>query len=881
MADINSNLNNLFKNYQQQQNYKKKAFDVNGDGKINSKDKNELSKTEKNLLKDKTLFDFNGDGKFTQADVDMFVKGDFNGDGVQSADELNFISTYEKELVADFKKAKADFEIGGVKYIKGKTASGIYDGKYYKSGKLGTGLYKNIYYSNGVPANGVVKNVLYQNGVEFTGVNEEDGLYYKNGKVASGKVTDGNTTANYKKGVLQYSITDNNGKDYPKVSGQNIQCKNGKKTVNIKLQIGEVAVINADGTIDITGKDGKVKQYSSDGNLLANAVKKNLDGLLTNYENLQLYNTYGSSSSKQKKAPKEILEQLDVNADGKVDSNDKNLINANIQTILKESMLFDIDGDKKLSQADIDKFLEGDIDGDGKTSDIEKSFVKEYKDDLKTAFTNAKADFNLDNKQYFDGTIAKGVEKDGLHYTNGAKTNGDVNNQLYIDGAKSNLTGEYEGNGKYYVNGIAANGLQENGFHYTNGNKTNGVATENGEKYFYKGGVKGAGQAAGDEKNQVFVYDEDGKYHHSVKGFWIKANGDYKRTYVENPSDRCSEPNKLFFKSGDQETHFIDIKKGDEIRILDSGKFFITRDGIQYSYDEVGNIIEIKQVGTSQGGVNPPYIDGVPPANSSDSTGSTGGTTGTGGTTPSNPSNGTSVDLPEGITQMSPPKNILAPGAVGSVEYISDVIGRQVTEENFTITKDSAGRIIKLESKHGDETFFFEYKTNPETKADEISKIKQEVVNSLNSTYTKTCTYENNEIKQETEILSEKKGDYTYTKTKKINCDGKLDNHDYVRLVITPPNTYTESQITKTNYGDGRTTVDYYGKIADGYKGNQKTIVWQNGILQYELKFEYKHGNIRDQDSEYYSKTTNEIYPILKFGNRSLWELKETEENNN
>ena len=42
MTQFNSNLNNLFKNYQQQQQYNKKAFDVNGDGKINSKDKKVL-----------------------------------------------------------------------------------------------------------------------------------------------------------------------------------------------------------------------------------------------------------------------------------------------------------------------------------------------------------------------------------------------------------------------------------------------------------------------------------------------------------------------------------------------------------------------------------------------------------------------------------------------------------------------------------------------------------------------------------------------------------------------------------------------------------------------------------------------------------------------
>ena len=54
MANFNSDMNNLFKNYQQMQQYNKKAFDVNGDGKINSTDKAQLTNTEKNLLKNNT-----------------------------------------------------------------------------------------------------------------------------------------------------------------------------------------------------------------------------------------------------------------------------------------------------------------------------------------------------------------------------------------------------------------------------------------------------------------------------------------------------------------------------------------------------------------------------------------------------------------------------------------------------------------------------------------------------------------------------------------------------------------------------------------------------------------------------------------------------------
>ncbi|MBO5948628.1 hypothetical protein J6Q66_07320 [bacterium] len=854
--DFNSNLNKLFQNYEKQ-------LDVKND--------KTLKKEAKALLKDKNLFDVNGDGQFTQADVDMLLKADFNGDGVQSADELNFISTYKDDMQKAFKKAKADFEMDGVKYQEGKPVTGLVDNVYYKSGKLGTGSYKGLYYTNGVPANGVIKKVLYQEGVKFTGVNESDGLYYKNGNVASGKVTDGNTTANYKKGVLQYSTTDNNGKDYPKVSGQNIQCKNGSKKVTIKLNVGDVAVINADGTIDITGKDGKVKQYSSDGNLLANAVKKDLGGLLTNYQNK--------------------TEKKDVTGDGKYDNSDKNIVNANDATILKESMLFDIDGDKKLTQADIDKFLEGDIDGDGKTSDLEKAFVKEYKNDLKTAFTKAKADFNLDNKQYFDGAIAKGVEKDGLHYTNGAKTNGDVNNQLYIDGAKSNLTGEYEGNGKYYVNGIAANGLQENGFHYTNGNKTNGVATENGEKYFYKDGVKGAGQAAGDEKNQVFVYDEDGKYHHSVKGFWIKANGDYKRTYVENPSDRCSEPNKLFFKGSDQETHFIKIEKGDEIRIFEDGMFSIARGDTKYKYNEVGELINLYQIINGQyveidinaqniSALKPPYIDGVPPANSSGSTGSTGGTTGTGGTTPSIPSGsfGSGAVDNEGNFSYEIPETLKAnfdkfanvfedlnANPAVMVGFAGSNVSDVDLSEYKDVQKDSLGRVIKMTSKETGAVYSYSYSSN--SASGKLTAIRVEYPNDagVNSVAKEVMYFNSGKL--------DEKGNPVATNVTKLNAEGST-LYDATRS-WDKNGVETRDVSTYQREAKDREAIYLNAKYVDGeLKQDTERLTSYNDILEKDVISKKQETKVTDyngdeKDVELRSSTTK--LNSWGYDSRGLW----------
>ena len=150
MANFNTNLNNLFKNYQQQRQYANKNFDVNGDGKINSKDKTQLTNTEKNLLKNSKLFDVNLDGKFDQKDVDMFLKGDVNGDGKVTDEEKNFIKEYKDEFLKSFKSAKASFTMDNKKYVSGKLASGVVDGKYYKNGVLASGKVKGITYNDGV-----------------------------------------------------------------------------------------------------------------------------------------------------------------------------------------------------------------------------------------------------------------------------------------------------------------------------------------------------------------------------------------------------------------------------------------------------------------------------------------------------------------------------------------------------------------------------------------------------------------------------------------------------------------------------------------------------------------------------------------------------------
>ena len=165
--EFNSGLNNLFRNYQQQQQYTKyqkastedkndkslwEGLDVNGDGKIDGTDKSKLNAEKNNLLKKENLFDVNGDGVFNQADVDMFVKGDVNGDGKITEYEMNFVSAYKNKLKTSFTNFQANFEIDGVKYIQGKLANGVVDGKYYKNGVPSAGevytKYDNAYNQN-------------------------------------------------------------------------------------------------------------------------------------------------------------------------------------------------------------------------------------------------------------------------------------------------------------------------------------------------------------------------------------------------------------------------------------------------------------------------------------------------------------------------------------------------------------------------------------------------------------------------------------------------------------------------------------------------------------------------------------------------------------
>lgn len=225
MTNFNSDLNSLFKNFQKQNTYSKyekasekdkknkalwTSIDTNKDGKINETDKSKFDLNETKLLKKENLFDVNADGKLNQKDVDMFIKGDVNGDGKVSADEKAFIKEYKVDLISALSGAKTTFKIDGKQYVKGKLAEELYDGKYYKNGLLYTGDVKE----------GKEKKITYKDGVKESIIQYQ---YIGNQKVSAEKEffdVSGNVTKKktylYKNGegiansVVTYKYNSNN-----------------------------------------------------------------------------------------------------------------------------------------------------------------------------------------------------------------------------------------------------------------------------------------------------------------------------------------------------------------------------------------------------------------------------------------------------------------------------------------------------------------------------------------------------------------------------------------------------------------------------------------------------------------------------------------------
>ena len=259
MANFNSDLNNLFKNYQQQQQYNQKAFDANGDGYINSNDKTFLTNKEKEIKKRENLFDVNGDGYFNQADVDMFVKGNVNGDNSITQDELNFVSKYKDDLLKAMNKEKSTFVIDGITYFNGKIASGLVNDLYYKNGVLYTGKVSS-------------KTYVYGNLID------KDSTYtIASDKTATVTSKDGKTVIKYNSdGTEKYEVFDNNGTSLPSIVNDKIKFANSKQ---IEIPKGARLYIGQDGSVGVFTNNEKQRVcYDKNGNVLCTTINNNPKG---------------------------------------------------------------------------------------------------------------------------------------------------------------------------------------------------------------------------------------------------------------------------------------------------------------------------------------------------------------------------------------------------------------------------------------------------------------------------------------------------------------------------------------------------------------------------------------------------------------------------
>ena len=243
MTGFNSDLNKLFQNFKQQQ--------------LNTGDKSTLLKEEEDLKKKENLFDVNGDGKFNQNDIDMFIKGNVDGNNEVSKEELTFISKYKDELAKVFKAQKADFKLDGIKYVDGKLASGTICGKYYKNGILFTGENDGKTY---------VYGDILANGETYV-LNDD--------KVAVVTSKDGRTRKCYDKdGNLYSTILDNNKSEKPGLKkSDTIEFENGK---TLSIRNGDTAIINDNQYVVVTSKDGRTRKcYDKDGNLFSTITDNN------------------------------------------------------------------------------------------------------------------------------------------------------------------------------------------------------------------------------------------------------------------------------------------------------------------------------------------------------------------------------------------------------------------------------------------------------------------------------------------------------------------------------------------------------------------------------------------------------------------------------
>ena len=209
MSKINNkNFLNLFQNYQ------RIVACNNNNNKNNKAEEKNLLNQRNNLLDIDKLFDLNNDNKFDENDVDLFFKGDINGDGQTSEEERNFVNANKDAFTESLKQKGVnifvDNNTGNVKYTSRD------------------GLNESVYDSNG-------------------------------DKTKTRRYTGG--TIQY---VKKYSNVDNLQYSATR-SGDTIVFQKGNESKTVKLS-GGTAVIHDDGSVTITSKDKKsISVYSEEG----------------------------------------------------------------------------------------------------------------------------------------------------------------------------------------------------------------------------------------------------------------------------------------------------------------------------------------------------------------------------------------------------------------------------------------------------------------------------------------------------------------------------------------------------------------------------------------------------------------------------------------
>ena len=268
--------------------------------------------------------------------------------------------------------------------------------------------------------------------------------------------------------------------------------------------------------------------------------------LLKTEQQQQKYTEY-KNASKEDKKNMSLWQDIDVDNNGRISNSDKITIKSEKNKILKKEMLFVVFNDGEFNQSDVDLFLNGDVNGDGKITQKELNFVSKYKNNLKEAMVKQKADFTLDGKKYVDGELASGT----------------ICGKYYKDGVL--FTGE--NGGKTYVYG----NLLANGETYVLNNDKVAVVTS-----------KVLAKASDCEIRTEKTYDEDGKL--------------------------ISDNIRVSHSSGDiayilPATENLDLSKITKVSSNEDGSFTVIADGKNYNFNDFSFKTYDKTTGTHTGDV--------------------------------------------------------------------------------------------------------------------------------------------------------------------------------------------------------------------------------------------------------------------------------------